>query len=411
LNRFVSNLAVFVLGFIACALTLKLLYGGPVVTGASKEAVLTNLSAAPSPMRHFTGESVIADAVSKVEPAVVDVHTQGKAVTVSPDPFSNDPLFRRFFGGPEGDNSQRIVPTGAGSGVIISPDGYILTNNHVVADAAKVTVRVGEKGYEARVIGTDPTTDIAIVKIDAKGMRLPAAQLGDSNALRVGDWAIAVGNPLDIGTTVTLGIISALNRKDLSAEGHPLGSVIQTDAAINPGNSGGALANINGQVIGVNEAIYSPTGSYVGIGFAIPINSARKIAAELIKNGKIVRPYLGISYAPLKGFPPQARQQMGIATTGDTGVLVQQVFPGSPADKAGLQTYDVILEANRRKITDTNTLNDIIGASKVGDTLTLLVSRNGQNRIVTVKLAERPANFGAQPSRPQQRQPFMMPGP
>ena len=305
----------------------------------------------------------------------------------------------------------QITPHGAGSGVIISADGYILTNNHVVENTQSLTVNVGDKGYDAKVIGTDPVTDIAVVKIDTKGVKLPVAQLGNSDDLRIGDWAIAVGNPLDIGTTVTLGIISAVNRTGLSAEGgHSMNSVIQTDAAINPGNSGGALANINGQVIGINEAIYSPTGSYVGIGFAIPINSAKKIAAQLIRDGKIVRPYLGVSYKPLKMFPAQARRQLGIPLQTDNGVLVEQVYPGSPAAAAGVQTYDVILEANRQPITDQDSLNNIIKTLKVGDSLVLRVSRNGADRILNVTLRERPASFGetapqTEQPQPQQEQP------
>ena len=409
-----SYIAVFAVGVAVCAVGLKTL-GDPATffSGApSKQAVLASLDTTPPALKHFTGDTVVADAAAKVDQAVVTVHTVGKAVEQQQNnPFGDDPIFRRFFGNGGG---AQVTPRGAGSGVIISSDGYILTNNHVVENTQTVTVNVGDKGYDAKVIGTDPVTDIAVVKIDTKGVKLPVAQLGNSDDLRIGDWAIAVGNPLDIGTTVTLGIISAVNRTGLNADGgHALNSVIQTDAAINPGNSGGALANINGQVIGINEAIYSPTGSYVGIGFAIPINSAKKIAAELIRDGKIVRPYLGVSYAPLKGFPAQARRQMGITLDTDNGVLIQQVYPGSPAADAGLKTYDVILEANRQPITDQDSLNNIIKTLKVGDALVLKVSRNGTDRIVNVTLRERPASFGETPpqdqEQPQQEQPQIMP--
>ena len=403
MKKTLSYSTTFVVGFIACAATLKGLYGfeptGVLNGGASKQAVLTSLQSIPPPERRGAADSVIADATAKVEPAVVDVHTVGRAIAQASDPFGSDPFFRFFGGG--GGQASPVRPQGAGSGVIISKDGYILTNNHVVADTEQVTVNVSGKGYTAKVVGADPVSDIAVVKIDTKGVALPVAQLGNSDDVRIGDWAIAVGNPLDIGTTVTLGIISAMNRTGLAAEGHRLNSVIQTDAAINPGNSGGALANKNGQVIGINEAIYSPTGSYVGIGFAIPINSARKIAAELIENGKIVRPYLGVSYAPLKGIPDQARAQVGISQKGDAGVVIQQVYPGSPADTAGLKTYDVILEANKQGITDVDQLNSIIQKLKVGDTLTLLVSRNGSNQIIVARLKERPTNFGE--TRPSQQ--------
>jgi len=398
MKKIFSYSTTFAVGFVACAVALKALYGfeptGLPDASASKQAVLTALQTIPPAVSRSAGDSVIADAAAKVEPAVVDVHTVGKAVAPMGDGF-NDPFFRFFGGGgPMQQQQQQIHPRGAGSGVIISPDGYILTNNHVVANTDQVTVQVSGKGYTAKVIGADPVSDIAVVKIDPKGVRLPVAQLGNSDDVRIGDWAIAVGNPLDIGTTVTLGIVSALNRTGLAAEGHSLNSVIQTDAAINPGNSGGALANKNGQVIGINEAIYSPTGSYVGIGFAIPINSARKIAEALIRDGRVVRPYLGISYAPLKGIPDQARAQLGITQKGDAGVVIQQVYPGSPADAAGLRTYDVILEANKQSITDTDQLNGIIQKLKVGDTLTLLVSHNGSNRIVVATLKERPSTFG-----------------
>jgi S1-C subfamily serine protease len=406
-----SYTAIFVTGFVACALTLRL-YGDPIhslLPGGSdqaKQAVLATLNSPPPQAHHFVGDSVVADAAAKLEPAIVSVHTVGKPVqTGMSGPFGDDPIFRRFFGGGQ---SAPVTPKGAGSGVIISSDGYILTNNHVVADTQTVTVNVGNKGYDAKVIGADPVTDIAVVKINPRGAVLHPAELGNSDDMRIGDWAIAVGNPLDIGETVTLGIVSGFHKKgDLAAEGHELGDVIQTDAAINPGNSGGALANINGQVIGINEAIYSPTGTYVGIGFAIPINAAKRIAAELIQNGKIVRPYLGVQYSALSILSPQDRQHLGIQSNLDHGAVVLQVFPGTPADKAGLQTYDVILEANRQRIVDKNDLDNIIQKQKIGNTLTLLVSRNGQNRIITVTLRERPANFGVEPSPETQAQPQM----
>ena len=417
--------AVLVTGAVVGALALKT-FGDPsaLLPGAdrqSKQAVLASLSIVP-PVTRSGDPNPVAAAAAKLEPAVVSIHTVGKIMQASAgeggSPFGDDPIFRRFFGmpgGPQGGAPGGGEATrGAGSGVIISPDGYVLTNNHVVENTSKVTVNVGDKGYDARVIGTDPMTDIAVVKINTGGTRLTPAQLGNSDDLRVGDWAIAVGNPLDVGTTVTLGIISATNRTGLAAENHPLNSVIQTDAAINPGNSGGALADINGRVIGINEAIYSPTGSYVGIGFAIPINSARKIATDLIKDGQVVRPYLGVAYKSLKAFPPDARAQMGISLQGDNGVVVSGVAPGSPAAQAGLKTYDVILEANRQPLTSEDALNKLIQGQRVGSTVVLLVSHNGQNRIVSVTLKQRPnsfdENFG-QSQQPQDEQPQGVPMP
>ena len=210
MKKAMTNTGIFVGGFIACALALKTL-GDPSVSllpggdSHSKQAVLTALDTNPRPSPHFAGDSVVADAAAKLEPSIVDIHTTGRPVQQAASPFGGDPIFRRFFGGQGG--GAPVVPQGAGSGVIISPDGYIMTNNHVVADSATVKVTVGQgdnsKEYTARVIGTDPVTDIAVIKINPTGPLRPA-ELGDSDGIRVGDWAIAVGNPLDIGTTVTL---------------------------------------------------------------------------------------------------------------------------------------------------------------------------------------------------------------
>jgi serine protease Do len=293
---------------------------------------------------------------------------------------------------------------GAGSGIIISPDGYILTNNHVVANTSKVTVNVGSDGraYDARVIGTDPIADIAVIKVDTHGQPLKPAVLGNSDDVRIGDWAIAVGNPLDVGETVTLGIVSALGRTGQAEGNQSILPAIQTDAAINPGNSGGALANINGQVIGINEAILSPSGTYSGIGFAIPINRAKEIAAELIKSGKAVHPYLGVQFASVSLLSPDDRAQVGIPASLDYGVYVDYVTANSPAAAAGLHRYDVILEANGQRINSSDQLNGIVQTAGIGSRLTLQVMRDGQTRTFTATLRERPASFGVvRPQRPQ----------
>ena len=395
-----SYAAVFVVGAAVCAVGLKT-FGDPIPSfgnSPSKQAVLASLNTTPAPLRRAAGDSVVADAAAKVDAAVVTVHTVGK-----PTGGGVDPIFRDFgFGG-----AGPQVARGAGSGVIISPDGYIITNNHVVRDTATLTVNVGGKGkaFNARVIGADPVTDIAVVKIDTGGVKLPVAQLGNSDDVRIGDWAIAVGNPLDVGTTVTLGIISALNRSGQSAEGQDILPAIQTDAAINPGNSGGALANINGQVIGINEAILSPSGTSSGIGFAIPINRAKQIAAELIKNGKASHPYLGVQYSPVSVLSPDDRAQVGISATLDQGVYVDRIFPGSPASQAGLHRFDVITQANGQPIVDNDSLKSIIDASAVGTTLNLRVLRDGQVRTLAVTLRERPAAFGVRPQVQPQEQP------
>lgn len=417
MKKLFSYSTVFVVGFVACALALKTL-GDPssLLPGAdraSKQAVLTALNTTPRPAPHFAGDSVVADAAAKLEPSIVEIHTIGKPIQqASASPFGNDPIFRRFFGG--GDAAP-VIPRGAGSGIIISPDGYIMTNDHVVADTSTVKVSVGSeqnKEYTARVIGTDPVSDIAVIKIDPTTPLTPAV-LGNSDDVRVGDWAIAVGNPLDVGETVTLGIISAKNRTS-DASGDPLGaegrtfsgSRLQTDAAINPGNSGGALADINGRVVGINEAIESPSGASVGIGFAIPINDAKRIAMELIKSGKIVRPYLGVSYGPLKAVDDlSVRRQYGLPLDNDNGVVVRDVYPNSPAATAGLLQGDLVLTVDGKTIGQSmSTLQDEINSKGVGETLTLGILRKGQPRNITVTLRTRPSSFGMTPQANQQPQ-------
>jgi serine protease DegQ len=392
---------VFVLGFAICALAMRAIYGADYTgnTDPQKSLVLAELTKPVPPIAAGPGQSIIANAAAKIEPSVVTIDTESKAV-IAPSPFSNDPFFRQFFGG--GGPAPVQKEQGAASGVIISPDGYILTNNHVVANTDNVKVNLADgKSYEAKVVGSDPTTDIAVVKIDAPGETLPAAALGNSSTARVGDMVIAVGNPLDIGTTVTFGIVSALGHRngELTAGPHPLASnIIQTDAAINPGNSGGALADMNGRVIGINEAIYSPTGNYVGIGFAIPIDTAKDIAAQLIKNGKVTRAYLGIEYGPLRGVDMQSRAQIGVNLKGDDGLLITHVYPGSPAAQAGLKDYDVLMEADRTPLTPQVNLQDMISKLKPSDRIVFKVYRNGNFIIVPVTVQQMPTTFGSAPT-------------
>lgn len=406
-----SYAAIFAVGVATCAIGLKT-FGDPATLfhtpSASQQAVLTALDTTPPALKHFTGDTVVADAAAKVDAAVVTVHTVGLR-TAQAD-VSSDPLSRMFGGG--GAPMQREPSRGAGSGIIISPDGYILTNNHVVADTSKLTVNVGDKGkaFDAHVVGTDPVTDIAVVKIDTAGVKLPVAQLGNSDNIRIGDWAIAVGNPLDVGTTVTLGIISALNRSGQSAEGQSILPAIQTDAAINPGNSGGALANIDGQVIGINEAILSPSGTYSGIGFAIPINRAKQIAAEIIRTGQATHPYLGVQYGDVTALTEDDRAQVGIPADLAEGVFIKRVYPHTPAAASGLHLYDVITAANGQPILDENTLGNLIQGLPISSTLTLRVIRDGAPRTINVTLRERPAAFGKpQPGDPQQGGPQQSP--
>lgn len=397
MRKLVSYVAIFVCGFAACAGLVAAATGGSIVnsvTNHSKQVVLTELESPAAPEPQSPASEVIEKAAATVEPSIVTIDTQSRPIPQSGG--MGDQFFRQFFGGqmPE---QQPEVERGAASGVIISSDGYVLTNNHVVSNAAVVKVNLADgKAFRAKVVGADPVSDIAVVKIDAPGETLMPAQLGDSGGLKIGESVIAVGNPLDVGITVTHGIVSALgHRNGLQAGPHPLASnIIQTDAAINPGNSGGALADMFGRVIGINEAIYSPTGTFSGIGFAIPIDTAKGIAAQLISTGHVVRPYIGISYMPLKTIDQQSRQQIGISLTGDQGMIVAQVMPNSPAASAGLQQYDVIMEANRQKLDSDHTLTDEINKLKPGDKLVLMVWRNGHDMLVPVTVGQMPANFG-----------------
>jgi serine protease Do len=273
---------------------------------------------------------------------------------------------------------------GVGSGVVVSKDGYILTNNHVVAEADKVTVMVGEnKKYTAKVIGTDPLTDLAVVKINTGD--LPVAKLGNSDDVRIGQWVIAVGNPFQLLHTVTAGIISAKGR---SAGITTYDDFIQTDASINPGNSGGALADLEGNVIGINTAISTPSGGNVGIGFAIPINMAKQVMEELVKKGKVTRGYLAL-------VPQDIDEDMAKALDlkSTEGALVGDVTAGGPADKAGIKRGDVIISFNGKKVTGSNQLRQLVAQADPGSAAKLVLLRDGRELPVSVVLGERPKEF------------------
>ncbi|MCS7263946.1 MAG: trypsin-like peptidase domain-containing protein, partial [Armatimonadetes bacterium] len=301
-------------------------------------------------------QEAFAWVAQKVEPSTVTIMTPVTAVRrfqfrfppfPSPDPFEE--FFRRFFerGIPsqpeEGEQQERLRPRG--SGFIISPDGYILTNRHVIEGVNRIVVALwNDQRFEAKVVGTDEVTDIAVLKIEPANQRLIPATLGDSDKVRVGDWAIAVGNPFGLRQTMTVGVISAIGRRPGETGAIEIGytEFIQTDAAINPGNSGGPLCNIRGEVIGINTAISSPTGGNVGIGFAIPINTAKFVFEQIVKRGKVVRGWLGIEMQEVGDLPDPA----ALGLKEPRGVVITRVMPNSPAEKAGLQSQDVIVEFN-----------------------------------------------------------------
>jgi serine protease Do len=328
------------------------------------------------------------DAASRVNPSVVQVYTEATADTefVGPhgSPF-DDELLRRFFGFvPEGRMPESRRIRGSGSGVIVAADGYILTNNHVVDDADKVTVVLGgKKRYDAEVVGTDPQTDLAVIKVDAHD--LPAADLGDSDAVKVGQWVIAVGNPFNLEHTVTSGIVSATGRASIGLANFE--SFIQTDASINPGNSGGALADLDGRVVGINTAISSPSGGNVGIGFAIPINMARDVMQQLIDTGQVARGYMGL-------VPQDIDETMAHALRlGSTdGVLVGDVTAGGAADRAGIRRGDVLRSLDGRAVASSAALRNEVAALRPGSKVDVEVLRDGRPHELTVKLAERPSD-------------------
>ncbi len=282
-----------------------------------------------------------------------------------------------------------------GSGVIVSSDGYILTNNHVVADADKLFVVIGDRqNYPAKVIGTDPQTDVAVVRIDAKD--LPAATLGHSDTVSVGQWVIAIGNPFQLMHTVTAGIISAKGRSSVGLAEYE--DFFQTDASINPGNSGGALADLNGSVVGINTAITSPSGGNIGIGFAIPIDMAKKVMEALISQGKVVRGFIGIT-------PQDIDENLAKAFSlkSTEGILVGDVIPKSPADQAGIKRGDVILSVNAEKVKNATQLRLIVAELPPGTKVKISLLRQGQAKDVMVTLAERPK--APQEKAPKQEQP------
>lgn len=329
------------------------------------------------------------NAADKISPSVVPIFSEEEVVVRNPfgeGPFRDffgDDFFRRFFGDVPQNGDQKQTVHSLGSGVIVSSDGYILTNNHVVRNAQKITVILGdEEKYDAEVIGTDPQSDVAVIKIDGSGFA--AATLGDSDNIRVGQWVIAVGNPFQLMHTVTAGIISARGRSDIGLAEYE--DFIQTDASINPGNSGGALCDLQGRVIGINTAISSPTGTNVGIGFAIPIKMAQGIMQQLIDNGKVTRGYIGI-------IPQDINETLAKAMNLDSsnGALVGDVEADGPAEKAGIQRGDVIIRFDGTDIRNSTQLRNLAARKEPGSRVELILIRNGEEREVMITLAERPS--------------------
>jgi serine protease Do len=335
--------------------------------------------------------------VAKIaRPAVVNISTVVKAESRAPlrSPFFDDPFFRRFFGEEFGEQfERRFQPEesprqqGTGSGVIVSRDGYIITNNHVVEQGDDIQVTLSDKrNFTAEIVGTDPKTDLALLKIDADN--LPVLPWGDSGKLEVGEIVMAIGNPFGLNQTVTMGIVSAVGRANVGIVDYE--DFIQTDAAINPGNSGGALVNLKGELIGINTAIFTRSGGYMGIGFAIPSNMAKSIQASLTQHGKVIRGWLGVS---IQDLTPDLQEQFDAPD--QRGVLVSDVVEGSPAEEGGLKRGDIIRKYDSYEVNDSRHLRSLVAETQPDASVTIKVLRDGDEEQVKVRIAEMPKDLEA----------------
>lgn len=384
--------------------------------GRAKETATTAVNENPAQPKTSEDDdsSILADlndlfvsVAEQVNPSVVTVFTEKEIKTRSFGPYTSpffdnpfreffgDDFFERFFGPQQPQEGQRFV-RGMGSGVIVSRDGYILTNNHVVRDADRVQVMLlGGKRVDAKIIGRDAKTDIALLQIE--GDDLKPIKLGDSDKLRVGEWVLAIGSPLsaNLDHTVTAGIVSAKGRSRVGLAEYE--DFIQTDAAINPGNSGGALVNLKGELVGINTAIATETGGFQGIGFAVPINMARAVMDQLIKHGKVIRGWLGVS---IQNVTESIQKAFKLPV--DYGALVGDVVENSPAEKAGIKSGDVILEIDGKRVRDIDFLRNEVASRAPGTKVELKIYRDGKERTVTVELGELPEEAGQSPAERQQ---------
>jgi serine protease Do len=328
----------------------------------------------------------LAEVAGAVRPAVVNISTTS-IETMEENPFGdmfNDPFFKHFFGDQYGGGhpgqKRKFKSSALGSGVIASENGYILTNNHVVKGAQEIKVILFDKReFKGKVVGTDPRTDLAVIKIDAKG--LPTLSFGDSSKLKTGDVVLAVGNPFGLNQTITMGIVSAVGRSNIGLADFE--DFIQTDAAINPGNSGGALVNGSGELVGINTAIFSTSGGYMGIGFAIPSDMAKTVMDSIVEHGKVIRGWLGVS---IQNLTPELSKSLSIKET--EGALISGIESDSPAEKAGLKQGDLITEMNGNKIVDVTGLRNMVAATAPGTRVDFKIVRNGKEESITVTLGE-----------------------
>jgi serine protease Do/serine protease DegQ len=327
----------------------------------------------------------LAPMLREVMPAVVNISVVSKVEVQNPfGPMMDDPMFRRFFGIPDQPREREAQSQGSGT-IVDANKGYILTNSHVVADADEIKVRLSDdREFSAKLIGKDPESDLAVIQIKAE--RLKALSMGNSDALQVGDFVVAIGSPFGLRQTATTGIVSGLGR----ATGQGIEDFIQTDASINPGNSGGALVNLRGELVGVPSQILSRSGGNIGIGFAIPMSLARNIMDQIIETGSVTRGRIGVQGQDVT---PELAKSFGLATA--RGAVISRVVPDSPAAKAGLKVEDIVLKANGREVFDMNQLRVIIGQLRVGSKVDLEVLRNGKPKTLTVVIGKDAAELAA----------------
>ena len=361
--------------------------GGIAVTTGIVSPVLAG---APIPLADGAPVQTLAPVVSRITPGVVGISVRGRVR--EDNPLLQDPMFRRFFNLQQQPVERETQATG--SGVIVdAAQGYVMTNAHVVENASNIEVTTKDnRRLTAKLIGRDADTDIAVLQIPANG--LTAVPIGDSDRLQVGDFVLAIGNPFGLGQTVTSGIVSALGRSGLGIEGYE--DFIQTDASINPGNSGGPLVDLQGRVVGINTAILAPGGGNIGIGFAVPINMARQVMDQLVNYGEIKRGRIGVA---IQDLTPDLAQALGTRHT--QGAVIARVEPGSPAERAGLRTNDLVVAINGAPMRSGTELRNRVGLSRIGDEVELTVERGGTERNVTVRVERVTTTAQRQRSRPR----------
>jgi serine protease DegQ len=356
--------------------SLKPEWAGTLLGATRNARVSSSVPILQAPANALATQGSYRDAAQRAMPAVVNIFTT-KGARQPKTPFMDDPLFRRFFGDQQDDRQFSL-----GSGVVISPEGYVLTNNHVIetADEIEVAFADGRKA-DAKVVGTDPETDLAVIKINLQN--LPAITLGNADHAKVGDVVLAIGNPFGVGQTVTMGIISALGRNHLGI--NTFENFIQTDAAINPGNSGGALIDANGNLLGINTAIYSRSGGSLGIGFAIPVTTVKDVMESIIATGQKVRGWIGVEPQDIT---PELAESFGL--TRKSGAIIAGVLKGGPADKAGIRPGDILLAVEGKPVTDTTDMLNLIAQLTPGKKAKMTVLRKTQESTVDVLVGKRP---------------------